>query len=96
LKAGEVWVNISVNKQSGWFVADAFSGNKMTKSTDTCGDPEMMKTFPKYSIADSGVYKNWLLAQIKTDKPKIIIPCHGSIVRNTKLPALLEKLVMTL
>jgi len=96
LKTGEVWIKFLHNKQCGWFVVDAFCGSKMTKSVDTCSHPELLKTFPNYGIADLDMYKSWLLAQIKIDKPKIIIPCHGSIVRNTRLPTLLKKLAVTI
>lgn len=96
LKTGEVWIKFQIGRKCGWFVTDAFSGKKMSAKIHECDTPELLKTFPNYGIADKDVYKKWVLARIKTDKPTTIIPCHGGIIRNAKLPELLNKLMKNL
>ncbi|WP_368186189.1 hypothetical protein [Aestuariibius sp. HNIBRBA575] len=43
---------------------------------------EMLGTFPTYGIKDKDVYAAWLRDRSAADKPPMIIPCHGSIVRS--------------
>jgi len=38
-------------------------------------------------------HKAWVFEQIEHDRPTLIIPCHGSIIRDSKLAIKLEKLV---
>jgi len=96
LKTGEIWIKFPMTRGCGWLVVDAFSGKKMSSKNHECNTPELLGTFPSYGIADKAVYKKWVLAQIKKDKPTTIIPCHGSIIRNTKLPQLLNSLIKSL
>ncbi len=93
LKTGEIWIKFPLDRRAGWFVVDAFSGRKMTSTKNECNEPEILKTFPSYGIADRAVYKQWAFTQIKKDKPTLIIPCHGSMIGSTSLPAQLEKLL---
>ena len=93
LKTGEVWIKYPVEDACGWLVVDAFSGRQMSLEKHECKEPEMLKTFPSYGIADRDVYKKWVLNQIRNDKPTVIVPCHGSIVRNPNLPDILGNLV---
>ena len=96
LKPGEVWLRFLVGDKVGWMVIDAFCGSKMTASKQFCEDPELLKTFPTYGIADRDRYKMWVLEQIKQDQPVLIIPCHGSIIRDSALASKLEALIATL
>jgi len=93
LKTGEVWIRFAVGKNVGWFVIDAFCGSKVTTSNLECNSPELLKTFPSYGVANQDLYKAWVFEQIEHDRPTLIIPCHGSIIRDSKLAIKLEKLV---
>jgi len=96
LKTGEVWVRFSVGKEIAWFVVDAFCGSKMTSKKQECDSPELLKTFPSYGVANRGLYKDWVLAQIEQDKPVMIIPCHGCVIRGANLASKLKQLITTL
>lgn len=93
LKTGEIWIRFPVGERIGWLVIDAFCGSKMTSAKQECQSPELLKTFPSYGIENRDQYKDWVLEQIEQDQPTLIIPCHGSIVRNSKLAIKLEHLV---
>ena len=93
LKTGEVWIRFAVGNNIGWFVIDAFCGSKMTTTNQVCSSPELLKTFPSYGIANQKTYEAWLLEQIECDKPVLIIPCHGSIIRDSQLATKLEALI---
>jgi len=45
----------------------------------------LLKPFPKYGLKDKGLYMDWLKEQLRRDKPKVLIPCHGNVVRDTAL-----------
>lgn len=85
LKTGEVWVIHS----GGLGVVDAFAGAAGDGDT-----PQMLKTFPRYGVSDPQVYVAWVSAFMAREKPVILVPCHGGIVRNEALPALLTELAV--
>lgn len=94
LKTGEVWLRFNVGKSVGWAVGDAFCGNKTaTKETKV---PELLGTFSSYGVEKKQMYLDWVLNKIYEDKPTLIIPCHGNIIRNTALPGKLMKLLAKL
>jgi len=96
LKTGEVWVRFTKAGNTAWLVVDAFCGPKLTKQAAEAKAPEVLKTFPNYGVADRLKYGSWAEKQVRKDKPTLLIPCHGSIVRSPGLPksllALLKKL----
>lgn len=99
LKTGEVWLRFPVGHGVGWLVADSFSATKMTATSTACGAssvPTLLGTFPSYAIADQESYVDWVQAMIKQDKPKMVIPCHGSVIQGSGLAGKLTKLVSTL
>lgn len=59
LKTGEVWPTIETGGQMAWVVTDAFSGPKGLVGT-YASQPEMLGPFPKFGVADSEVYIDWL------------------------------------
>lgn len=96
LKTGEMWIRFKTGTTIGWFVTDAFCGKTMSGSVQQCNTPLLLGTFPSFGIADRLLYKDWLLSQIEHDKPKLIIPCHGSVITAPNLPAKLVKLIAPL
>jgi hypothetical protein len=96
LKTGEVWVRFPVGRGVGWMVADSFSAKKMSATSNastTSATPTLLGTFPSYAIADSATYVDWVAQMIERDKPQIVIPCHGQIIKGAGLPAKLSKLL---
>ena len=80
LKTGEVWIVAG----DGLIVVDAFAGE--AKESDT---PQLLKTFPRYGVADQPIYAAWVAKVMAAERPTILVPCHGGIVRNAALPELL-------
>ncbi|WP_282610700.1 hypothetical protein [Pelagibius sp. Alg239-R121] len=93
LKTGEVWLRIKGAKKTSWLVVDAFCGPQFRIDAMTSSEPEVLKPFPTYGTGNKPLYAAWATAQIRDDKPEILIPCHGTIVRAQDLPAKLEKLI---
>ena len=99
LKTGEVWLRFPVGRAVGWLVADSFSAKKLTATSTASGTsntPTLLSTFPSYAIDDREGYAQWVRAMIKQDKPKIVIPCHGSVIQGAGLAGKLTKLVGSL
>lgn len=92
LKTGEVWLSIAGPKQRAWLVVDAFSGAKITRPGGF-GELELLKTFPKFGLGDRAIYLPWLERQIEADRPTMIVPCHGAISADPRLPEKIRQLV---
>jgi len=86
LETGEIWIRIKHDGHIAWVVGDAFSGPALSDEESKTNKVELLKTFPAYGVEDMERYQSWILRQIKTDKPKTLIPCHGAIVQSPKLP----------
>lgn len=95
LKAGEVWISIQQGSTRAWFVIDAFRG-PAKPDEPPAGEPELVGTFPSFGISDSSAYTEWVLEQIQTDQPNLLIPCHGAIVQSETLPEKLAALTRSL
>lgn len=93
LKTGEVWLRCDAKRRRTWFVVDAFSGPKILSEDDRSDEPSLLKTFPSFGVRDKTVYVKWLKRQMRADKPKLVVPCHGAISSGTDLPAKLLRLV---
>lgn len=93
LKTGEVWLRWKSGKQKCWLVVDAFCGPQKQAKQQLSDEPEILKPFPTYGIGDKAAYRSWVLPQIRGDKPKTLVPCHGAVLRAADLPAKLETLV---
>jgi len=92
LKTGEVWLRCDVKQRRTWFVVDAFSGPKMTPKSDCSDTASLLKTFPNFGVRDKALYLKWLKQQLRVDKPTLMVPCHGSVVTGSELPAQLLSL----
>ena len=84
LKTGEVWLAVKTEQERLWIVCDSFKGPK-GKVGHVGQAVEMLSTFPTYGIKDKDVYAAWLHERSIADEPTMIIPCHGSMVRNEHL-----------
>ncbi len=93
LKTGEVWLRLRGGKETSWLVVDAFCGPQIRADQKESDIPEILKPFPTYGTGDKAAYLAWVRQQIREDKPKRIVPCHGAVLRAEDLPAKLEDLV---
>ena len=57
LKTGEVWLRLKNPDLTAWVVTDAFCGPKLKRVATEAKQPELLKTFPNYGIADKGIYR---------------------------------------
>jgi hypothetical protein len=89
LKTGEVWLSVSGTRSKAWVVVDAFCGNDDAHDAE----PSLLKTFSRFGVADRAIYVAWLERQVERDKPTVVVPCHGTLVRSGKLPAAIRHLV---
>jgi hypothetical protein len=92
LKTGEIWILAQGSRDRAWLVADAFGGPEGNQE-GIAGTPALLGTFPRFGIADRPLYLKWLEQQIEMDKPTIIVPCHGAIVRSPRLPGAIRRLI---
>ena len=92
LKTGEIWLVAPIGSGAGggngWLVVDAFAGPR--KGSEGV---HLLGTFPTYGIADRTAYARWLGGFLKTEPPRMLIPCHGDMVRDPALPAHLSALM---
>ncbi len=93
LKTGEIWLRVEEAGAVTWIVVDAFCTTKKNAGTPVTETPELLGTFPKFGVADAGIYRPWVEQQIEADKPGMIIPCHGAIIRSGALPGTLRALM---
>ncbi len=93
LKTGEVWLTQATGDRTVWVVCDAFKGAS-GKVGSVSEKIELIGTFPTYGIQDKGIYSEFVKAKLNELPPRIIVPCHGSLVRSeslaTKVIALLD------
>jgi hypothetical protein len=92
LKTGEIWIFAQGSRDRAWLVVDAFCGPKADKKA-IADTPALLGTFPRFGVADRALYLEWLEQQIEMDKPTIIVPCHGAIIRGPRLPAAIRRLI---
>ena len=93
LKTGEVWVRFKKARTTAWLVIDAFCGPKAAAGGKPASKPELLNPFPTYGVGDKDKYSAWAKQQIKQDKPRLLLPCHGSLVKSSTLPKDLTNLV---
>ncbi len=96
LKTGEVWLRVESDEAIAWVVADAFSTTKESPKAPISDTPQLLGTFPKFGVADSTIYKHWVVGQLERDTISMVVPCHGSVIKsdalNAKLLGLMQQL----
>ncbi len=84
LKTGEVWLVVKTGQERLWIVCDCFKGPR-GKLGHVGQTVELLGTFPSYGIKDKVAYSAWLEGRSAADEPRMIVPCHGSVVRSESL-----------
>jgi len=92
LKTGEIWITANNRHHKAWIVVDAFAGPK-GKQEDLASAPEILGSFPRMGIANRTLYLDWLEQKIQTDNPTMIVPCHGSVLHNSRMEKCLRGLL---
>lgn len=98
---GEVWLSVQHDDARAWIVGDAFLNFPkklpgligMAMSLVSAGPGLAISTTFKFLVEDRHFYRDWLLERIERDRPTMLIPCHGKIIRDNALPQQLEALV---
>lgn len=93
LKTGEIWLRVEEAGSVTWIVVDAFCTTKGNAGAPVAEIPELLGTFPMFGVADAGIYRTWVGKQIEADRPGMIIPCHGAVIRSGALPGSLRALM---
>lgn len=103
MRFGEVWLRVASKEGVAWIVCDAFFNHpKFSNKFITRLIQKLMKAAPGLQISNivkyfliknRGLYKKWLRTQLAKDKPSILIPAHGEILRSPDLPEIIEKLI---
>jgi hypothetical protein len=101
VRNGEVWLSIEQGGTRAWVVCDTFLN--MTKklpglygiamSLMQAGPGLAISSTFKFLVEDRAFYRDWVLEQIERERPTMLIPCHGKIIRDESLPQQLEALV---
>lgn len=96
LKTGEVWLRMESDGTVAWVVVDAFCTTKENSKAPISDTPQLLGTFPKFGVADSTVYRQWVIGQLERDTISMVAPCHGSIIKSDALNAKLMDLMRQL
>lgn len=95
LKNGEVWLIESAQIGHIWHVVDAFSGQKHTEGP-ICDIVKMVKVFPNFGIKDRTVFANEVMRLVETSPPKLLLPCHGALIKTPELANQIRSLILEL
>lgn len=95
LKNGEVWLVAPYQTGHLWHVVDAFAGQKLVEGP-TCKVARMPKVFPSFAISDRKIYAKEALRILKSYPPRVLLPCHGAIVKAPKLESQIRDLILGL
>ena len=94
LKTGEVWMQVQHGETVAWIVTDAFSAERLPPGEFNT-EPSMLGAFPKFGVKDAPLFKSWVAQQIADKAPNLVLPCHGSPIRNRDLGAQILTLLDT-
>lgn len=94
LKTGEVWLRVTDERTVAWLVVDAFCGARAARGR-IAARPQVLGTFPNFGVSNKQDYLDWVMARIKAERPTLLVPCHGSLVKSTRLASQLERIVRT-
>jgi hypothetical protein len=100
VRVGEVWLRVEVAGGVAWVVCDAFFNfatlapkapmrlfQKLTHAAPGLSISALMKFG---GLSDRGTYKAWALDQLARDRPTLLVPNHGEILRGPEVAARLR------
>jgi hypothetical protein len=104
IKSGEIWLSVRGAKQRAWMVGDAFFNIARTGLSPMGLLLRAVGIRPGLNIGgpfrsllrDRAGYQEWLLGKLQTERPTMLIPCHGEVLSDVALPERLQRLAETL
>jgi hypothetical protein len=94
---GELWISADAAAGRAWIVADAFFNLSRLPATPLglllrllgVGPGLRIGTTWRWMLHDAAAYKAWLLARLADERPAMLVPSHGDVIRD---PALADRL----
>lgn len=89
-RTGEVWLSVDTPEGRAWIVGDAFTNFPRTPKTGfgamawmlgLTGGVVASPTFKWVALADRERFPGWLDEQLAQDRPQILVPAHGQVLR---------------
>jgi len=100
-RAGELWFSIASPTGRVWTVGDAFFNIARTPRTPMglllrllgiSAGLRIGDSF-RWLVRDRPGYKKWLIDTIAAERPTTLVPCHGEILTDARLPERLHQIV---
>lgn len=94
MRSGEIWLRVETARGVAWVVSDAFFNvadhptgmtGLICRLTQTTAGLRIGRTFTTLQVRTKRAYRDWLLARIEEDKPRILVPAHGEILESDAL-----------
>jgi hypothetical protein len=94
LKNGEVWLSVATTSGRCWIVGDAFfhvlrtprnPAGLMLWMTGTTPGLRIGSTLRWLGIGEPRAYRDWLEAALAAERPEMLVPAHGAVLRDPQL-----------
>jgi hypothetical protein len=103
-KCGEMWLSVRGAKQRAWIVGDGFHNIARTPFSPIGLLLKALAVSPglriggafRWLIRDRAAYQEWLVNKLHSERPTMLIPCHGQAISDPALPERLQRLAETL
>lgn len=101
LKNGEVWISLPSARGRVWIVGDAFfnvvrtprnATGVLLRLTGTTPGLRIGSTVKWLAIGQPRAYRGWLEDTLVAEQPEVLIPAHGSVLRDANLHRRLARL----
>ena len=101
LRTGEIWLSLATGRGRCWIVGDAFFNVARTPRnptglmlwlTGTTPGLRVGTTFRRLAVGERAAYRSWLAEALATERPEILVPAHGEVLRDAQLPRRLATL----
>lgn len=98
---GELWLSVAVPGGRAWIVGDAFFNIPRTpispiglilRSLGILPGLRVGTTF-RVLVRDPRAYRAWVLDRIHSERPTVLVPCHGDVIQDEALPERLQRLM---
>ncbi|WP_250655209.1 hypothetical protein [Alkalimarinus coralli] len=104
-RGGDVWLSKRDDAQNNlWITCDSFLNYErvsnqpvaraLQKVLDAAPGLKISQVIKWLLLDRRSAFKPWVLHQLQQDKPRILIPSHGEVERDSKLTERLEALIM--
>jgi glyoxylase-like metal-dependent hydrolase (beta-lactamase superfamily II) len=89
MKSGETWISVGTAKGPVWFTGDVLTNIQRTPpppvrwlftATDSAPGFRLFKLGVWLFVADRSALREWALARVAADPPRVIVPAHGPAI----------------